>query len=252
MAASAASAAISSLSLSRRHHYLPSQPSIFSFSFTLSPPKSLSLFRPRPASSTIPFSFKIRASDDDDDDFDASFSDEVDPDSEIPYDPSIPPEDYDSTLYSDDLPTESEEDVAAAYEELYGPAFSGISVLGNDVFVEDSRRNKATELGLVVTEWKKDDMFEERLVQVRRVTKVVKGGKQLQFRAVLIIGDKQGRVGVGVGKGKEVTIAVEKSARDARRNIITVPMTKYLTFPHRLEFTSQNMLLLSAMNASLH
>nr|GEV67141.1 30S ribosomal protein S5, chloroplastic [Tanacetum cinerariifolium] len=71
------------------------------------------------------------------------------------------------------------------------------------------------------------------VVQVRRVTKVVKGGKQLHFRAVVVVGDKKGNVGVGVGKAKEVVTAVQKSATNARRNIVTVPMTKYLTFPHR-------------------
>lgn len=77
------------------------------------------------------------------------------------------------------------------------------------------------------------DGFEERVVQVRRVTKVVKGGKQLHFRAVVVVGDKNGHVGVGVGKATEVIPAVQKSATDARRNIITVPLTKYSTFPHR-------------------
>ena len=75
--------------------------------------------------------------------------------------------------------------------------------------------------------------LDERVVQVRRVTKVVKGGKQLHFRAVVVVEDEQGQVGVGVGKAKEVIAAVQKSALNARRNIITVPMTKYLTFPHR-------------------
>lgn len=77
------------------------------------------------------------------------------------------------------------------------------------------------------------DEFEERVVQVRRVTKVVKGGKQMHFRALVVVGDKNGQVGVGVGKAKEVSDAVQKGAVDARRNIITMPLTKYMTFPHR-------------------
>ncbi|CAH8263069.1 unnamed protein product [Arabidopsis lyrata] len=77
--------------------------------------------------------------------------------------------------------------------------------------------------------------FEERVVQVRRVTKVVKGGKQLKFRAIVVVGDKQGNVRVGCAKAKEVVAAVQKSAIDARRNIVQVPMTKYSTFPHRSE-----------------
>lgn len=92
---------------------------------------------------------------------------------------------------------------------------------------------KTTGFGSKNKKEKVKDGFEERVVQVRRVTKVVKGGKQLHFRAIVVVGDKKGQVGVGVGKAKEVIAAVQKSAVNARRNIITVPMTKYLTFPHR-------------------
>jgi small subunit ribosomal protein S5 len=49
----------------------------------------------------------------------------------------------------------------------------------------------------------------------------------------VVVGDKKGQVGVGVGKANEVVAAVQKSATNARRNIITTPMTKYLNFPHR-------------------
>lgn len=129
---------------------------------------------------------------------------------------------------------ETEEEIAAAYEEMYGPAYSGESVLGNDIYVMDSKVKKASGFGKVKKEKPKDGL-EERVVQVRRVTKVVKGGKQLHFRAIVVVGDKQGQVGVGVGKAKEVIAAVQKSAVNARRNIVSVPMTKYLTFPHRSE-----------------
>lgn len=132
----------------------------------------------------------------------------------------------------DELPEEDEDEIAAAYEELYGPAYSGVSLLGNDIYVMDSKVKKTSGLGTTKKDKVKDG-FEERVVQVRRVTKVVKGGKQLRFRAIVVVGDKKGNVGVGVGKAKEVIAAVQKSATNARRNIITVPMTKYSTFPHR-------------------
>nr|CAD1840949.1 unnamed protein product [Ananas comosus var. bracteatus] len=61
------------------------------------------------------------------------------------------------------------------------------------------------------------------------------GGKKLSFRAIVVVGDKKGHVGVGVGKAKEVVDAIAKSAANARRNIVTVPMTKYSTFPHRAD-----------------
>lgn len=108
-------------------------------------------------------------------------------------------------------------------------------MLGNDINVMDKKARKDTSFGSGVKKEKIRDGLEERVVQVRRVTKVVKGGKQMRFRAIVVVGDKQGRVGVGVGKAKEVVSAVQKSAINARRNLIRVPMTKYLTFPHRAD-----------------
>ncbi|KAJ6999843.1 hypothetical protein D5086_008062 [Populus alba] len=168
-------------------------------------------------------------------DIDTSFFDNLNPEEDFVFDPPTPPEDYIPPPSFDEGPLETEEEIAAAYEELYGPAYSGVSVLGKDIYVMDSKVKKTSGWGSRVKKEKIKDGFDERVVQVRRVTKVVKGGKQLHFRAVVIVGDKQGRVGVGVGKAKEVIVAVQKSALNARRNIITVPMTKYLTFPHRSE-----------------
>lgn len=70
---------------------------------------------------------------------------------------------------------------------------------------------------------------------MRRVTKVVKGGKQLSFRAVVVVGDGNGTVGVGCDSAKEVAQAVRKAVTNAKRNLITVPLTKNQTFPHRFE-----------------
>jgi small subunit ribosomal protein S5 len=71
-------------------------------------------------------------------------------------------------------------------------------------------------------------------VQVSRVTKVVKGGKQLAFRAVIVIGNKAGRVGVGVAKAKEVIVAVQKAVTDAKKNLQDVPITATSSVPHKL------------------
>ncbi|KAH0772343.1 hypothetical protein KY290_016324 [Solanum tuberosum] len=155
-----------------------------------------------------------------------------DPEEISTYDPPERPEDFIEPASFDDGPMESEEEIAKAYEELYGAAYSGETFLGNDIYAMDSKVKKTTSFGKTKKEKAKDG-FDERVVQVRRVTKVVKGGKQLHFRAVVVVGDKKGQVGVGVGKAKEVIAAVQKSAVNARRNLITVPMTKYLTFPHR-------------------
>lgn len=66
--------------------------------------------------------------------------------------------------------------------------------------------------------------FEEVLLEVGRVTKVTSGGRQLRFRAAVVIGDRKGRVGFGLGKAQEVSVAVEKAVNSAKRHLITVPL----------------------------
>nr|YP_009420486.1 ribosomal protein S5 [Chroomonas placoidea]ASO76125.1 ribosomal protein S5 [Chroomonas placoidea] len=78
----------------------------------------------------------------------------------------------------------------------------------------------------------KDSEWEERVVQIRRVTKVVKGGKKLSFRAILVIGNEKGQVGVGVGKASDVIGAVKKAVTDGKKNLVTIPMTKDSSIPH--------------------
>ncbi len=75
--------------------------------------------------------------------------------------------------------------------------------------------------------------WEEKIIQVRRVTKVVKGGKKMSFRAVVVIGNGKGQVGVGVGKAAEVLNAIQKGVGDARKHLIKVPLVG-TTIPHEL------------------
>ena len=77
-----------------------------------------------------------------------------------------------------------------------------------------------------------NDKFIERLIKISRVTKVTKGGKKLSFRAVVVIGDENGQVGVGVGKAEDVVNAFKKAKTDGRKNLIRIPLTKSLTIPH--------------------
>ncbi|MFA6252075.1 MAG: 30S ribosomal protein S5 [Candidatus Paceibacterota bacterium] len=70
------------------------------------------------------------------------------------------------------------------------------------------------------------DEFESKLLDLARVTKVTGGGKNMKFRAVMVVGDKNRRVGVGVAKGLDVSQAIEKATRDAKKNIIEVPLVK--------------------------
>jgi small subunit ribosomal protein S5 len=78
----------------------------------------------------------------------------------------------------------------------------------------------------------KDNDWQERVVQIRRVTKVVKGGKKLSFRAILVIGNEKGQVGVGVGKASDVIGAVKKAVTDGKKNLVTIPLTKNNSIPH--------------------
>src|SRR5574344_541723 len=81
------------------------------------------------------------------------------------------------------------------------------------------------------TEEKPESEWKEQVVQISRVTKVVKGGKKLSFRAIVIVGNQKGQVGVGCAKASEVIIAIQKAIADGRKNLITVPIFK-TTIPH--------------------
>ena len=78
-----------------------------------------------------------------------------------------------------------------------------------------------------------NDGFIKKLIQVNRVTKVVKGGRNMRFAALVVVGDGKGRVGVGSGKANEVPEAIEKAQAQAKRNLITVPMVG-TSIPHEV------------------
>jgi len=76
--------------------------------------------------------------------------------------------------------------------------------------------------------------MQERLIQISRVSKVTKGGKKLSFRAIVVIGDEKGKVGVGVAKADDVINAFKKAKTDGKKNLINVPLTKALSIPHNV------------------
>lgn len=89
--------------------------------------------------------------------------------------------------------------------------------------------------------------FKEKLVSLNRVTKVVKGGRNMRFAALVVVGDEKGRVGVGIGKSAEISDAIRKGAAVAKKNLITVPMAN-TTIPHEVQgkFSTAKVTLLPA------
>jgi small subunit ribosomal protein S5 len=86
--------------------------------------------------------------------------------------------------------------------------------------------------------------LEERVVQINRVAKVVKGGRRFSFSAVIVVGDGAGHVGVGLGKAGEVPEAIRKGVEDAKKNVIRIPMVG-TTIPHEVkkQFSASSVLI---------
>ena len=107
-------------------------------------------------------------------------------------------------------------------------------VAAEEAVVEEKpakKRGRGKKQKIESVEEKPQSEWTERVVQISRVTKVVKGGKKLSFRAIVIVGNQKGQVGVGCAKASEVIIAIQKAIADGRKNLITVPIFK-TTIPH--------------------
>lgn len=90
--------------------------------------------------------------------------------------------------------------------------------------------------------------FDQKIISIRRVTRVVTGGRRFSFSVGIVIGDRKGRVGVGAGKAGDTPVAIDKAVRDARKNMIKVSMTKYGSIPHEVDakYSSSRVLIMRA------
>ena len=95
----------------------------------------------------------------------------------------------------------------------------------------DETKVKSKKRKIETTQEPQQSEWKEQVIQVRRVTKVVKGGKKLSFRAIVVVGNKNGQVGVGCAKAAEVIVAIQKAVADGRKNLVNVPIFK-TTIPH--------------------
>lgn len=104
---------------------------------------------------------------------------------------------------------------------------------------KDDRRERAPR--------KEASEFDKQVVSVRRVQKVVKGGRTLRFSALVVVGDRKGRVGIGLGKSKEVSAAIEKATTVARKNVVNIPIVND-TIPHNTtgKFSATSIIMLPA------
>lgn len=104
----------------------------------------------------------------------------------------------------------------------------------NDTFKNDRKGDKGGPRGGRKNFKKEEDQeFKEKLVYVNRVAKVVKGGRNFRFTALVVVGDEKGRVGAGLGKAAEIPDAISKAVQKAKRNLIQVPLVG-TTIPHEV------------------
>ena len=95
--------------------------------------------------------------------------------------------------------------------------------------------------------------FDQKIVSIRRVTRVMAGGRRFSFSVSMVIGDKKGKVGVGIGKAGDTQLAIEKAVRNAKKNMIVVPVDKDFRIPHdvHVKYASSEVMIMPAPGRGL-
>ena len=95
--------------------------------------------------------------------------------------------------------------------------------------------------------------YEQKIISIRRVTRVMGGGRRFSFSVAMVIGDKKGKVGVGIGKAGDTQLAIEKAVRDAKKCMIVIPMNKDSHIPHdvHVKYASSEVMMMPAPGRGL-
>ncbi len=95
--------------------------------------------------------------------------------------------------------------------------------------------------------------YDQKIISIRRVTRVMAGGRRFSFSVAMVIGDKKGKVGVGIGKAGDTQLAIEKAMRNAKKNMITVPMNKHSQIAHDVhtKYASSEVMIMPAPGRGL-
>jgi small subunit ribosomal protein S5 len=134
---------------------------------------------------------------------------------------------------------------AAPHTSPIGARRGGASDAGN-------RRNERRPRRGARPERQKPE-FDQKIISIRRVTRVMGGGRRFSFSVAMVIGDKRGKVGVGIGKAGDTQLAIEKAIRDAKKNMITIVMNKDSHLPHdvHVKYASSEVMIIPAPGRGL-
>ncbi len=117
----------------------------------------------------------------------------------------------------------------------------------------DDRRNPRRQRRGGRREERVRSEFDQKLISIRRVTRVMAGGRRFNFSVAIVIGNRKGKVGVGIGKAADTQLAIEKAARNARKNLIEIPMDKDQHIPHdvKAKLSSSEVMIIPAPGRGL-
>src|SRR5688500_5803437 len=131
----------------------------------------------------------------------------------------------------DVTPEVAEEVLAVAEEIAVVPGLVPAKGMVRNLFKEKGRARRPPRKGPRRDDRTRSECDQKRLA-IRRVTRVVAGGRRMSFAVALVAGNRKGKVGVGTGKSIDTSSAIDKAFRDAKKNMIQVPLTKTVSIPH--------------------